>query len=46
MFLKDWLEKNNELPDFVRKSWFTSKALMAEKEQKTLGAFFNEFCKK
>ncbi len=46
MFLKDWLEKNNELPDFVRKSWYTSKTLIAEKEQKTLGVFFDEFCKK
>ncbi len=45
VFLKDWLKKNNEFPDFVRKSWMTSQQMIAVKEQKTLSAFFNEFCK-
>lgn len=44
-FLKDWLEKNNELPDFARKSWFTAKTIVEEKEQRTLEAFFKEFAK-
>lgn len=35
-FLKDWLERNKGLPDFARKSWITSQALLAGKEQKTL----------
>lgn len=38
-FLKDWIKKNKEFPDFVRKSWFTASRLAAEKEQTKLGKF-------
>jgi len=42
-FLKDWLEKNKEMPYFVRRSWITAKELVksarAKREQKGLKEF-------
>jgi len=42
-FLKDWLEKNKELPYFVRRSWITArvlaKAARAKREQRGLKEF-------
>jgi len=38
-FLKDWLEKNKELPSFVRKSWVTVKELKKNHAQKALLSF-------
>lgn len=38
-FLKDWIEKNKEFPDFVRKSWITAQTIRGEKEQVTLNGF-------
>jgi len=42
-FLKDWLEKNKEMPYFVRHSWLTAKELVkkhwAKREQKGLKEF-------
>lgn len=42
-FLKDWLEKNKELPYFVRRSWITAKELAraarAQRAQKKLAEF-------
>ena len=35
-FLKNWIKKNKDFPDCVRKSWMTVKMLKMEKEQKTL----------
>ncbi len=36
-FLKNWIVKNKEFPDFVRKSWMTIQWIKNEKEQKTIG---------
>ncbi len=36
-FLKEWLEKNNSLPDFARKSWQTTKDMVNKKFQKKMG---------
>ena len=38
-FLKDWIKKNKEFPNFVRKSWATSQRLLEEKEQATIARF-------
>lgn len=38
-FLKNWIKKNKEFPDFVRKSWITAQAMIADKEQKPLSSF-------
>lgn len=35
-FLKDWIRKNKELPGMARKSWITSRMLMAEVQQARL----------
>jgi len=35
-FLKNWIKRNKDFPDCVRKSWMTVKMLKMEKEQKTL----------
>ena len=35
-FLKDWIKKNKEFPDFVRRSWITAQCIKSEKEQRTL----------
>ncbi len=35
-FLKAWIKKNKEFPDFVRKSWFTAQKIKEDKQQKTL----------
>jgi len=38
-FLKNWLKRNKEFPDFVRKSWMTAQVMKREKEQTRLGKF-------
>ena len=38
-FLRAWIKKNKEFPNFVRKSWFTVQRLKEEKQQTTLGCF-------
>jgi ribonuclease HII len=38
-FLKDWIKRNKEFPNFVRKSWSTAERMKTEKEQKTMGRF-------
>lgn len=38
-FLKNWIKKNKEFPDFVRKSWITIAEIKAEKEQKKMGEY-------
>ena len=38
-FLKDWIKKNKEFPDFVRKSWITAQCIRIEKEQTKLNKF-------
>ena len=38
-FLKDWVKKNKEFPDFVRKSWFTAQRIKQEHEQTNMGKF-------
>jgi len=38
-FLKNWLKKNKNYPDFVRKSWFTAQYLKEQEEQSKLGKF-------
>lgn len=38
-FLKDWIKRNKDFPDCVRKSWITAQALRAEKEQRKINAF-------
>ncbi|MBS3063373.1 MAG: ribonuclease HII [Candidatus Diapherotrites archaeon] len=35
-FIKNWLQQNNKLPDFVRKSWDTNQRLLNERFQKKL----------
>ena len=35
-FLKNWIKRNKDFPDCVRKSWMTVKMLKMEKEQRTL----------
>ena|SRR3989338_7424298 len=35
-FIRNWLQKNNVLPDFVRRSWATNQRLVDEKHQKKL----------
>jgi len=41
MFLKDWIKKNKEFPDFVRKSWITSMLIKEEMQQKKIMEFLN-----
>ncbi len=38
-FLKDWVKKNKEFPDFVRKRWFTAKWIKEEREQTSMVKF-------
>lgn len=38
-FLKNWIKKNKEFPDFVRRSWITAQLMMEEKEQKKVRDF-------
>jgi len=38
-FLKNWIEKNKEFPDFVRSSWITAQCIKGEKEQTDLKGF-------
>jgi ribonuclease HII len=38
-FLRAWLKKNKEFPDFVRKSWITAQLMIKEKQQTRLGNF-------
>lgn len=38
-FLKDWLKRNKELPDFVRRSWITAQILVAERQQTKIAQF-------
>ena len=38
-FLKDWVKKNKEFPDFVRKSWLTAQMIKGELEQTNMGKF-------
>ena len=38
-FLKDWIKKNKEFPNFVRKSWSTAQRLLEEKEQSSMKRF-------
>ncbi|MFH0832730.1 MAG: ribonuclease HII [Candidatus Aenigmatarchaeota archaeon] len=38
-FLKDWIKKNKEFPDCVRKSWMTIQWIMEEVEQSDLKRF-------
>jgi ribonuclease HII len=41
-FLKDWIKKNKEFPNFVRKSWFTAQWIKEESEQLTIGKFLGD----
>lgn len=41
-WLKTWLEKNREFPDFVRKSWVTAEILQEEKRQINLSAWLRK----
>lgn len=38
-FIRSWIDKNNCLPNFVRKSWLTNQRLLDEKFQAKLGTF-------
>ena len=38
-FLKDWIKRNKEFPDFVRKSWLTAQRIKEQREQMTIGKF-------
>ncbi len=38
-FLKSWLKKNKEFPDFVRKSWITAQLMIIERQQTKIGQF-------
>ena len=38
-FLKDWIKKNKEFPDIVRKSWITASEMKRSRDQKSLGGF-------
>lgn len=40
-FLKDWMKRNKEFPNFVRKSWFTSQWIKEESEQLSVKEFLN-----
>ena len=39
-FLQEWIRKNKDYPEFVRKSWYTSERLMEEKVQRRIGDWF------
>jgi ribonuclease HII len=41
-FLKDWMNKNNKFPDFVRKSWMTAILIKEGHEQKNMMKFLGE----
>ncbi|MBL7206608.1 MAG: ribonuclease HII [Candidatus Aenigmarchaeota archaeon] len=41
-WLREWLRSHKELPDFVRKSWDTTRRLLAEKKQNKLNSFFGK----
>ena len=41
-FLKDWINKNKEFPDFVRKSWITAVLIKEARDQKNIGEFLNK----
>ncbi len=45
-FLKDWIKKNKEFPDFVRKSWFTAQWIKEQKEQLKISKFIGDRCTK
>ena len=38
-FLKNWIKRNKEFPDFVRKSWITAQFIKEEKEQSKIMDF-------
>ncbi|MBI4170428.1 MAG: ribonuclease HII [Candidatus Aenigmarchaeota archaeon] len=38
-FLKSWLKKNKEFPDFVRKSWITAQLMIIERQQTKIHKF-------
>ncbi len=38
-FLKNWIKRNKEFPDFVRRSWITAQLIKEEKEQSRLMDF-------
>ncbi|MBI4174096.1 MAG: ribonuclease HII [Candidatus Aenigmarchaeota archaeon] len=38
-FLRAWIKKNKEFPDFVRKSWFTAQWIKEQKEQMAISKF-------
>ncbi len=38
-FLKNWLKKNKDFPDFIRKSWITAQLMKAERQQTDIGKF-------
>lgn len=47
-WLKDWIGKNKEYPDIVRKSWLTAQGIKNEKNQRRVFGFFRrkgEECK-
>jgi ribonuclease HII len=38
-FLKDWMKRNKEFPDFVRKSWITAMLIKEERQQRQMAEF-------
>ncbi|MFH1364759.1 MAG: ribonuclease HII [Candidatus Aenigmatarchaeota archaeon] len=42
-WMRDWLSRNKEYPDIVRRTWITSDTIKAEKDQKKLSSWL---CKK
>ncbi|MBU2520355.1 MAG: ribonuclease HII, partial [Nanoarchaeota archaeon] len=44
-WMKNWIEKNKEFPDCVRKSWITTELMVAEKEQSKLSTWFGKLRK-
>ncbi|MFH1977705.1 MAG: ribonuclease HII [Candidatus Aenigmatarchaeota archaeon] len=45
-WMKDWIAKNKEYPDIVRKTWMTSETIKNNKLQKDLGSWFKGIVKK
>lgn len=41
-FLKDYIKRNKEFPDFVRKSWFTAQWIKEQSQQMTVGKFLSK----
>ena len=39
-FLQEWIRKNKDYPEFVRKSWYTSERLMEDKVQRKVDEWF------